>query len=141
MAEWFTLEVQNGQASAGQWADAFGDEFVSVALSNGATNWEWHRPSWGVLLEIEFVDEESFERFRKLPFVTAALDEVPDPQNGLIFHRGRGGSSGNRDPRRTRPLLDSGAEALPIPEESEVEDDFVVWLVAEETRTREPQHT
>jgi hypothetical protein len=140
MAEWFTLEVLNGETSASQWADAFGDEFVRTGLSSGATNWEWHRHAWGVILEIEFVDEEAFEHFRNLPFITAALDEVPDPDNGLVIHRGRGGSSGSRDPRRPIPMSGSGAAELPIPVENTEVDELLDQVLLEERRVPEWEH-
>lgn len=144
MAEWFTIEVMNGDTPASQWADVFGDEFVRTGLSSGATNWEWHRHASGVMLEIEFVDEDSFERFRHLPFITAALDEIPDPEHGLVIHRGRGGSSGSRDPRRPIPMSGAGAAELPIPIENTEVDEILDRVFLEERRSpdweREPSH-
>jgi hypothetical protein len=45
--------------------------------------------------------------------VRAALDGVPDPVDGLLIYRGRGGGAGEREPRRPKPALDSAAAALP----------------------------
>ena len=118
MAEWFSIEVMDGPTSAGPWYEAYADLLVALALSHGANDWEWHRPSWGCLLEVAFPDEEAWDRFRAHPTVQAALDAVPDPINGLLIHRGRGGSSGSRWPRRPRPLAGSGAAALPLPFET-----------------------
>jgi hypothetical protein len=42
---------------------------------------------------------------------------VPDPVNGLIVYRGRGGGSGPRKPRKPKPAPSSGVMALPEPEE------------------------
>jgi hypothetical protein len=53
----------------------------------------------------------------------AALDAVPDP-TAVIVYRGRGGSAGTKEPRRPRPLIGSGAAALPMP--FEVLDDLEV---------------
>ncbi len=47
----------------------------------------------------------------------AALDGVPDPVNGLLVYRGRGGAAGPRSPRRPRPA--PGAAALELQEPRE----------------------
>lgn len=119
MAEWFSIEVLDGTYSAAGWAEAFGDALVTEALASGATNWDWHRHSWGTVFEVEFADESAWDRFRQALSVQAALDAVPDPVSGLIIYRGRGGSSGGREPRRPRPFAGSGAAALPVPMELE----------------------
>ncbi|HET7487164.1 MAG TPA: hypothetical protein VFJ85_04500 [Acidimicrobiales bacterium] len=125
MPQWMSIEVLDGVFSASRWADAHGDALVEAALSSGASDWAWHRHTWGVVFEVAFADEEAWERYRSLIGVQAALDAVPDPNFGLIISRGRGGSAGTRDPRR-RPLLSgSGAAALPIPLIEALEDD--VW--------------
>ncbi len=120
MSEWYSIEVFDGASSAGLWAEAHGDPLLESALSSGATDWSWHRHSWGVVLELEFVDTKSWERWRGLPHVQAALDAVPDPISGLIVYRGRGGSSGASRPRRPRPMSGSGAAALPLPWELDI---------------------
>lgn len=119
MAEWFSIEVRNGDGSARAWADAYGDALVQAGLGEGAVDWEWHHRPWGSIFEIEFADDEDFERFRNLAVVEAALDAVPDRVNGLIVYRGRGGSSGARRPRRPKPFAGAGAAALPLPEEDD----------------------
>jgi hypothetical protein len=86
---------------------------VEAAISHGAYEWQWHRESWGVLLEIAFRGEEQWTTFRALPVVRAALDAVPDPVNGLLIYPGRGGSSGRVEPRRPRPIAGAGAATLP----------------------------
>jgi hypothetical protein len=124
MAEWFSIEVSNARwSSATGWMDAFGDDLVTTALHEGASGWELQRHPWGVVIEIEFGEESAFERYRALPLVTAALDNVPDPVNGLFVHRGRGGSAGSDRPRRRPPLLGSGAAALPMPDAYRFFDD------------------
>jgi hypothetical protein len=117
---WMSIEVFDGAFGASSWADANGDRLVETALSHGALDWSWHRCSWGVIFEVAFPDETTWERFRASPAVEAALDSVPDPVTGLIVYRGRGGSSGARQPRRPRPLVGVGAAALPLP----VDDDW-----------------
>lgn len=114
MSEWFSIEVFDGASSAGLWADAHGDQLLESALSWGAKDWSWHSHSWGVVLELEFVDLASWEAWRALPHVQAALDAVPDPVSGLIMYRGRGGTSGAPRPRKPRPLRGSGSAALPL---------------------------
>lgn len=118
--QWMSMEVFDGSGSAASWADAHGDALTEAALLHGATDWEWHRAPWGVILEIEFADNDAWEAFRTSPAVQAALDAVPDPVGGLLIYRGRGGSSGTRDPRKPRPLIGSGAASLPVPLSEEI---------------------
>ena len=115
MGQWFSIEVLDGTYSAAGWAEAFGDALVTAALSGGATSWNWHRHTWGSVFEVEFADDDAWDRFRASLTVQTALDSVPDPISGLIIYRGRGGSSGGREPRRIRPLTGCGAAALPLP--------------------------
>jgi hypothetical protein len=124
VGEWFSIEVLNGATPAQSWFDAYSDLLAGMALSHGATDWEWQHHPWGHLLEIEFPDEADWEAFRSLPAVIAALDAVPDPVNGLLVHRGRGGSSGARRPRRPRPLIGSGAASLPLPELTDIDEEW-----------------
>jgi len=112
---WFSIEVFDGASSAALWADAYGDAIVESAFGAGATDWHWHRNTWGTVLELEFGDEAAWEDFQLLPGVVAALDNVPDPVSGLLLYKGRGGSAGRVQPRRPRPLAGSGAAALPLP--------------------------
>lgn len=113
---WFSIEVFDGPFAASLWADAHGDNLVETALRGGALDWEWHRTRWGVVFEVAFDDEVSWEIFRQTLAVQAALDAVPDPVAGLIVYKGRGGSSGKRHPRKPRPLIGSGSAALPMPD-------------------------
>ena len=108
MSEWYSIEVFDGASSAALWSDMHGDPFWSRRCRAGAKDWSWHRHSWGVVLELEFADIKSWEAWRALPHVQAALDAVPDPISGLIVYRGRGGSSGTSRPRRPRPFQGSG---------------------------------
>jgi hypothetical protein len=113
MADYWSIEVFNGSASSAMaWRQAYGSALVESALSNGAREWAWVETRWGVVLEVSFEQEEDWLRFRGLPAVRAALDGVPDPVNGLLVYRGRGGSSGSRSPRRPRPAPTAGAVAL-----------------------------
>jgi hypothetical protein len=112
---WFSIEVLDGAESATVWSEAHRDALIESALLNRATDWNWHRHTWGVVLELAFADEAAWERFRELPAVKAALDTVPDPVSGLIMYRGRGGSAGTVSPRRPKPLAGAGSAALPLP--------------------------
>jgi hypothetical protein len=76
-----------------------------------------------VVLEVAFLDEWRWERFYGRPAVQAALDAAPDPVKGLLVHRGRGGSSGSRLPRRPRPLAGAGAVELPEPDPDPIEEE------------------
>jgi hypothetical protein len=115
MSAWFSIEVLDGIVSASVWSEAHGDALIESALLSGATDWNWHRHTWGVVLELNFDDESAWERFRNATAVQAALEAVPDPVSGLIMYRGRGGSSGTVEPRRPKPLVGSGSAALPLP--------------------------
>ncbi len=115
MSAWYSIEVFDGASPASIWAEAYGDALMETAITNGVTDWSWHRHTWGVVFEVCFDDEACWERFANLPLVRAALDAVPDPLTGLIVYRGRGGSSGASFPRKPRPLVGSGSAALPLP--------------------------
>jgi hypothetical protein len=116
MAEWWSIEVLHGEFSAFQWRAAYESDLIEAALTNGARDATWHADSWGVAFEVCFDDAEQWEAFRNLPIVRAALDAVPDPVNGLLIYRGRGGSSGAGKPRKPRPAPSAAAASLPEPE-------------------------
>ena len=115
MAEWWSIEVLHGESSAFQWQDAYDSELIEAALTNGALDGSWHADRWGVAFEVCFETEAEWEAFRLLPIVRAALDAVPDPVNGLLIYRGRGGSSATGKPRRPRPAPSASSMALPEP--------------------------
>ncbi len=117
MAEWWSIEVSHGELSALRWKESYQESLIEAALTYGAIDWAWHELPWGVVLEVCFSEEEQWEKFRGLLAVRAALDAVPDPVNGLLIHRGRGGSSGARRPRKPKPAPAADAIALPEPEE------------------------
>jgi hypothetical protein len=110
---WWSIEVLDGAFSAERWREAHGVALTEAAVTHGAVDWAWERHAWGTILEIAFRDSDAWVAFRRLPAVTAALDSVPDPVNGLMIYQGRGGSSGMSDPRRPRPRTGSGAAELP----------------------------
>jgi len=120
MAEWWSIEVLHGERSAFQWQAAYDSALVETALTNGALDWSWHTDEWGVAFEVCFDDSEKWEAFLNLPIIRAALDAVPDPLNGLLIYRGRGGSSAAGKPRRPKPAPSAAAAALPEPEEEKL---------------------
>jgi hypothetical protein len=122
MAEWWSIEVLHGGLSAFQWQDAHDSELIEAALTNGALDGSWHADHWGVAFEVYFESAEEWEAFRALPIVRAALDAVPDPVNGLLIYRGRGGTSAAGKPRRPRPAASASAMALPEPETEVIVD-------------------
>ena len=73
-----------------------------------------------MVFEVLFDSQEQWEVFRALPAVRSALDGAPDPVNGLIIYRGRGGGSGPRKPRKPKPAPGASAIALPEPAEERV---------------------
>lgn len=119
--EWWSLEILNASSSALRWRDAHEDALIESAITHGAQAWHWHVFAWGVVLEVAFADEDCWESWRALPGTRAALDAVPDPVNGLLVSRGRGGSSGAAVPRRPRPAPGMAAAALPEPIERPTE--------------------
>ncbi len=112
---WWSIEVLDGAFPAEQWRAAHSAALIEAAITNGARDWAWQRQPWGVIFEIAFADADDWVTFRHLPAVTAALDAVPDPVNGLMIYQGRGGSSASGDPRR--PFPRAGAGAAPVPQE------------------------
>jgi hypothetical protein len=116
MAEWWSIEVLHGEVSAFRWQVQHDSALIEAALTNGAFDGAWHADRWGVVFEVCFEDEERWERFRSLPAVCAALDGVPDPVNGLLVYRGRGGGAGDRQPRKPKPAPGAGTVSLPEPQ-------------------------
>jgi hypothetical protein len=116
MAEWWSIEVLHGDISAFQWQVAYESQLIEAALTNGALDSSWHSDRWGVAFEVCFESAEQWEAFRALPVARAALDAVPDPVNGLLVYRGRGGTSAAGKPRRPRPAPSASAMALPEPD-------------------------
>ncbi len=119
MAEWWSIEVFDSQVQAAlSWKDSYRDQLVEAAITSGAVEWSWIEHRHGVVFEVCFTDEASWEAFRALPGVQAALDAVPDPVNGVLVYRGRGGGAGSRRPRKPRPSAGAGALELPEPQEA-----------------------
>ena len=116
MAEWWSIEVLHGELSAFRWQEQHDSALIEAALTNGAIDGSWHADGWGVVFEVCFDNEEQWETFRGLPAVRAALDGVPDPVNGLLVYRGRGGGAGDRKPRQPKPAPSASAVSLPEPQ-------------------------
>jgi hypothetical protein len=118
MAEWWSIEVFSGdKLTAAGWRYAYEDELTEAAITNGALYYEWHDSEYGVIFEVLFPGDSEWESFRGLPAVRAALDGVPDPVNGLLIYRGRGGAAGGTKPRKPKPA--PGAAALELEEPKE----------------------
>ena len=116
MAEWWSIEVLHGEFSAFRWQEQHDDALIEAALTNGAVDGSWHAGPWGVVFEICFGNEQQWDMFRGLAAVCAALDAVPDPVNGLLVYRGRGGAAGMLEPRRPKPAPSAEAISLPEPQ-------------------------
>jgi hypothetical protein len=115
MSEWWSIEVFSGdKLPASGWRYAYEDELTEAAITHGALYYEWHDSQYGVIFEVLFPDDAQWEAFRALPAVRAALDGVPDPLNGLLIYRGRGGAAGGTKPRKPKPA--PGAAALELEE-------------------------
>ncbi|MGH3494844.1 MAG: hypothetical protein ACRDQ1_16630, partial [Sciscionella sp.] len=121
MGCWLTIEVQDAEVPASGWRSGRGEALPEAAVTNGATQWKWHTPKWGVIFEIKFPDETARERFRALPGVRAALDAVPDPVRGLYVYHGRGGGAMVRVRLPHRPAPIAGAAAVAEPQEEFLE--------------------
>jgi len=121
MAEWWSIEVFDAEVlSARQWKQAHQDAIIEAAITHGATYWEWHEHQYGVVFEVLFEDEAQWEAFRALVAVQSALDNVPDPVNGLLIYKGRGGGAGPRKPRKPKPAPSAMSVELPEPEQDKV---------------------
>lgn len=120
MDEWWSIEISGAEFDISLWIGARGREVIRTALEHGARDWDWASGTWGVALEFCFADTVvmagGWTGFIDNPLVTAALDAVPDPVNGLFFYPGRGGSSSAAVPRHPKPAPVSAAAALPEPE-------------------------
>jgi hypothetical protein len=121
MAEWWSIEIFDSQIQAAlRWKDSYRDQIVEAAITSSAADWQWIEHKAGVVFEVSFADEDSWERFRALPGVQAALDGAPDPVGGVLVYRGRGGSAGSRQPRRPKPSAGAGALELPEPADQRI---------------------
>jgi len=136
MAHWMSIEVFDGPFSARAWQENVGDNLVETALRTGANDWNWHSHPWGVVFEVCFENEDDWDRFRQTLAVQIALDAVPDPVSGLIIYRGRGGAAGWVSPRKPRPLVGSGAAALPMPNVLEDAADEIFRLFTADVERR-----
>ena len=126
-----SIEVFDGDYyPAASWADAFGDRLAETAITGGAIDWRWQPTTWGIVFEVAFEDEEAWERFRDSIAVRAALEAVPNPVNGVLVYKGRGGSAGATRGRKPKPMAGSGAAALPVPV-----DDWVFEALVPHTAT------
>jgi hypothetical protein len=118
MAEWFTIEVFSGdKLPASAWRYSYEDALTEAAATSGALYWEWYDSQYGVVFEVCFASDDQWRAFRALPTVVGALDAVPDPVNGLLVYRGRGGAAGARKPRSPRPAPSAAALELEEPRE------------------------
>ncbi len=116
MAEWWSIEVFSGdKLPASAWRYAYEDELTEAAITNGALYYEWYDSQYGVIFEVLFPSDEQWEAFRALAAVRAALDAVPDPVNGLLIYRGRGGAAGSPKPRKPKPAPSAAALELEEP--------------------------
>ena len=88
---------------------------METALTHGATDWSWHRHTWGVVFEVSFDDEAAWESFTNLPMVRAALDAVPDPVTGSDHVSRSGRQLGGVVPPPAPSPVGSGSAALPLP--------------------------
>jgi hypothetical protein len=122
-----SIEVLDAEFSAESWRSAYGDMLTATAIEHGAEEWQWIERSWGLVLEIAFSKQRDAERWRELPGIRSAFDAVPDPVNGLVFHRGWGGTSGSGEPRRRGPRAGAGGAEVPLPDDPERVDVVAHW--------------
>jgi hypothetical protein len=119
MADWFTIEVFSADMlPAGAWRYSYEDALTEAAATSGALYWDWRDTQYGVVFEVYFATDDQWTAFRALPAVAGALDAVPDPVNGLLVYRGRGGAAGSRKPRSPRPAPSAAALGLEEPRET-----------------------
>ncbi len=118
MAEWWSIEVFDSRIQVAlRWKDSYRAQIVETAITTGAVDWNWIEHKSGVVFEVSFADEATWEVFRGSAAVQAALDAVPDPAYGLLVYRGRGGGAGARQPKKPKPSAGAGALELSEPVE------------------------
>jgi hypothetical protein len=123
MAEWWSIEVFDSRLQAAlSWKDSYRAQIVEAAITTGAVDWNWIEHKSGVVFEVCFADEATWEVFRGSPAITAALDAVPDPMYGLLIYKGRGGGAGSRQPKKPKPSAGAGALELPEPVDQRILD-------------------
>ena len=123
MAEWWSIEVFDSRLQAAlRWKDSYRAQIVEAAITTGAVDWNWIEHKSGVVFEVCFADESTWEVFRGSLAIQAALDAVPDPMYGLLIYKGRGGGAGSRQPRKPRPSVGAGALELPEPVDQRILD-------------------
>ena len=115
LVEWLTIEVFDADGAAWAWRDRHSEDLISLAVSTGAIDWQWHKHQYGVALEVCFHDEQARACFRELAAVRAALELAPDPVSGVLVYPGRGGGAARLARLRPRPVRGQDALALPIP--------------------------
>jgi hypothetical protein len=121
VSEWWSIEVFDAtELPARRWKDSYQDQLTEAAVAHGAMSWEWHEHRYGVVFEVLFDSDQQWETFRALLAVRSALDGAPDPVNGLIIYRGRGGGAGPRKPRKPKPAPSASTMARPVPTEERV---------------------
>ncbi len=139
MAQWWSIEVfSSDKLPAASWRYAYEDELTEAAITNGALYYEWHDTGYGVIFEVLFRDDDAWDGFRWLPAVRAALDGVPDPVNGLLVYRGRGGAAGGRQPRKPKPSPGAASAELEEPRRRVIARALGVRREAADEALREP---
>ena len=94
------------------------EALIESAISHGAIEWAWTEHRHGVVFEVLLPGGGELGGVpARCPPCEAALDAVPDPVNGLLVYRGRGGRRGGHGRRGgRRPTAGAGAVELPEPE-------------------------
>jgi hypothetical protein len=112
----FDLDLTDrSQRSAHQWWASVGDQLISSAFQFSAHDYEVTSKSWGVVFEVGFGSDAHAEAFRHGAAMRSAIDQLGPLRLEVTSGRG-GGTSSDRVPRRGRPLLGSGAAAIPPPQ-------------------------
>ena len=66
--EWWTVEVLDvAGPPATSWQASYGQVLVEVAVTQRVQAWDWVVRPWGVVLELAFLDESDWLRFRAVP--------------------------------------------------------------------------
>lgn len=113
----FDLDLADpAQQSAHQWWASVSDQLISAAFQHSALDYEVTLKTWGVVFDVGFGTDELAEAFRNGEAMGSAMDQLGPLRLEVTSGRG-GGTASVRVPRRDRPLLGSGAAALPLPEQ------------------------
>ncbi len=118
---WLTVAVMDDiptsdapRVSARLWWENLGTRLVGAALQFSPQDFEVIFRSWGVVFEVSFANQSLADAFRASAAMHSVMEQLGSLRVEVTTGRG-GGTTRARLPRHPRPLLGSGAAAIPLP--------------------------